>query len=242
MPGSAELASSTAKSYAIESGILSGEHGGSRSDHRRMADCRSSALKRSFDLTIALVTCVIFSPIFILLALVLILFQGRPVLIAHRRLGHGGQSFPCFKFRTMVTNASEALAEHLKANPDARREWETTRKLRDDPRITPFGAVLRKSSADELPQLLNIIRGEMSLVGPRPIVEEEVAHYGPYIQYYLQVRPGLTGAWQISGRNDTSYQQRVDLDTEYARSWSFGRDLKIIIKTIPAVLRSKGCY
>lgn len=242
MSGSAELVSSTTKSYTINSQILSGEPGSLRSDHWHVADSRSAVAKRLFDLTVALLACLVFSPLIVLLALFLILFQGRPVLIAHRRLGQAGRLFPCFKFRTMVTNANEALAEHLKANPDARREWEATRKLRDDPRITPFGAVLRKSSADELPQLLNIIRGEMSLVGPRPIVEEEVVHYGPYIHYYLQVRPGLTGAWQISGRNDTTYQQRVELDTEYARSGSFGRDLQIIIRTIPAVLRSKGCY
>ena len=164
------------------------------------------------------------------------------MLIKHRRVGRGGVLFPCFKFRTMVVNAEDVLQEHLDADVDARQEWSATRKLKSDPRITPIGRMLRKSSVDELPQLLNVLRGEMSLVGPRPIVEPEVHHYGAVIHQYLKVRPGLTGSWQVSGRSDASYARRVQMDADYVRNWSFGRDLIILIKTVPAVLTSRGSY
>ena len=136
----------------------------------------------------------------------------------------------------------DILRAHLAEDDDARREWESTRKLKVDPRVTAMGRVLRKSSADELPQLFNVLRGEMSLVGPRPIVQDEVSHFGQSITHYHRVRPGLTGAWQISGRSDTSYAKRVQLDTDYVTNQSLGRDIMILLRTVPAVLRSRGSY
>jgi len=198
--------------------------------------------KRVFDFSLALFAIVFFAPILALLSLFLLATQGRPIFIRHQRVGWQGKAFPCFKFRTMVTDADEVLQRHLRRNAEARLEWAATRKLKHDPRITALGHVLRKSSVDELPQLVNILRGEMSFVGPRPIVRDEAAHYGQYFSHYMHVRPGLTGLWQISGRNDTSYQTRVQLDVQYVAQRSFARDIGIIVRTIPAVLRSKGSY
>jgi len=198
-------------------------------------------LKRGFDITLATAIILAFLP---LLAIILaaLLVQGRPFLIRHQRVGRRGQLFPCLKFRTMVINADAKLQEHLAANAEARAEWEATRKLKVDPRVTAFGQVLRKSSLDQLPQLINVLRGEMSLVGPRPIVSAEVRHYGSSMSFYEQVRPGMTGVWQISGRNDTSYAQRVALDCEYVATRSFRGDLTILLRTLPAVLAARGSY
>ncbi len=201
----------------------------------------SEPLKRSFDVAAALGILMMFLPLIALVCLVL-LMQGRPLLIKHRRVGRGGGTFRCLKFRTMVVDAEAVLQRHLAENPDAHNEWDASHKLKDDPRVTALGRVLRKSSLDELPQLINVLRGEMSLVGPRPIVPAEVVHYGVHIEHYHQVRPGLTGAWQVSGRSDVSYDQRVALDCEYVASRSFGRDLGILLLTVPAVLKSKGSY
>lgn len=184
----------------------------------------------------------LFLPLIVTLIALLMIAQGRPVIYRHSRMGRGGKSFHCFKFRTMATDGDDLLRRHLAADPIAQLEWDATRKLKDDPRVTPIGRVLRKTSADELPQLFNVLRGEMSLVGPRPIVHAEVAFYGPYIDHYHHVKPGLTGAWQISGRSDTSYAERVQLDAEYAVRRSFGGDLKILMRTVPAVLRARGSY
>ena len=201
----------------------------------------SERLKRSFDFAAAAAILMMFLPLILFVGFVL-LTQGRPLLIRHRRIGRGGQSFPCLKFRTMVVDAEAVLQRHLAENPAAREEWDSSHKLKDDPRITALGRVLRKSSLDELPQLINVLRGEMSLVGPRPIVASEVIHYGIHIERYHEVRPGLTGAWQVSGRSDVSYDQRVALDCAYVAGRSFGRDLGILVLTIPAVLKSKGSY
>ena len=202
----------------------------------------SASGKRLFDIVVGVLALVVLLPFIASMILIMLALQGRPVLIKHRRVGRGGILFPCFKFRTMVVNADDVLQEHLARDSDARLEWSATRKLKNDPRITPIGRVLRKSSVDELPQLLNVLRGDMSLVGPRPIVEPEVQHYGAFIHQYLKVRPGLTGSWQVSGRSNASYEQRVQLDSDYVRNWSFGRDLVILIKTVPAVLTSRGSY
>jgi lipopolysaccharide/colanic/teichoic acid biosynthesis glycosyltransferase len=153
------------------------------------------------------------------------------VLFRHRRIGWGGREFSCLKFRTMQVDAERRLKEYLAANPNARREWLINHKLRNDPRITPFGGFLRRSSFDELPQLFNVLRGDMSLVGPRPIVQEEVAKYQEHFAKYASCRPGLTGLWQISGRNTTSYSERVAYDLEYLRNWSMLRDIWIMIAT-----------
>ncbi len=195
--------------------------------------------KQVMDRCGAAVLLLLLAPLFFLLTL-LIRRDGGAALFRHQRLGANGQMFPCMKFRTMVAEADKVL-EHLLANdPVAAMEWRVTQKLRRDPRITSVGHFLRKSSLDELPQLFNVLRGEMSLVGPRPIVQAEVARYGTEIRYYYQARPGLTGLWQVSGRSDTSYAQRVELDVRYVSNWTFMRDIVIVLKTIPAVLLRKG--
>jgi len=198
------------------------------------------AQKRIFDLAAASLIIVIFAPLFVMIALAIKLFDGGDIFYRHRRIGHNGKPFFCFKFRTMVPNSDQILAAHLKSNPAARAEWTVSRKLRHDERVTGIGHVLRKLSLDELPQLLNVIRGEMSLVGPRPIVREEIHLYGDYSQYYLRSRPGITGAWQASGRSDISYDQRVRIDQYYVEHWTFSRDLMIILKTVPVVLSARG--
>ena len=142
----------------------------------------------------------------------------------------------------MVENGDEVLQRHLRDNPEALEEWTATRKLQNDPRVTRVGQILRKLSLDELPQILNIVRGEMSVVGPRPVVSEELDYYGPAAEFYLASRPGLTGLWQVSGRNDVSYAARVAFDTHYVQNWSLATDLAIIIKTVPAVVASRGSY
>lgn len=200
------------------------------------------AFKRGFDLSTALTALVILLPLFALCALAIWAFDGGSPFYSHRRVGRGQRNFGCLKFRTMRTDSQEALARHLFENPAALVEWNLTRKLKDDPRITPIGRVLRKSSLDELPQLINIIRGEMSIVGPRPIVEAEIEKYGDSASAYFAVRPGLTGAWQVSGRSDTTYAERVRLDRQYVESQNFAGDIVIILRTIPAVFMVKGSY
>ncbi|MBA4775923.1 MULTISPECIES: sugar transferase [Agrobacterium] len=198
--------------------------------------------KRSFDMTSAALALLIFSPIFLLIAVLVKLSDPGPIFYGHRRVGHNGRYFHCLKFRTMAMNGDEILRQYLAANPEAAEEWRATRKLKNDPRVTAVGAVLRKLSLDELPQLLNIIRGEMSVVGPRPVVDEELSYYESAAAYYLSTRPGLTGLWQISGRNDVSYKTRVAFDTHYVQNWSMRQDVFIIVKTIPAVCLSRGSY
>ncbi|HUZ63454.1 MAG TPA: undecaprenyl-phosphate galactose phosphotransferase WbaP [Acetobacteraceae bacterium] len=179
------------------------------------------------------------APLFLVLAS-LVRRDGGPALFRHKRIGAGGQTFECIKFRTMIVNADSALRDLLAHDPDARREWEQQQKLRNDPRVTPVGLFLRRTSLDELPQLLNVLRGEMSLVGPRPIVEAEISRYGGDIEYYYGTKPGITGLWQVSGRSDTSYARRVQLDRWYARNWSLWHDIAILFKTIPVVFRREG--
>lgn len=198
--------------------------------------------KRWFDVGAATLGLLLLSVLIAAVAAAIILRDGRPAIIRHRRLGRNGSPFDCLKFRTMVKNADEVLRDHLAEDPLAREEWENTRKLKHDPRITPLGQVLRKTSVDELPQLLNVLRGEMSIVGPRPIVKEEVPRYRQSIHYYYATRPGLTGLWQISGRNDVTYDERVELDRVYVCQRTFSMDLLIILKTIPAVIKSRGVY
>ncbi len=195
--------------------------------------------KQCIDKCGALILLIALSPLFLLLT-VLIRRDGGHALFRHQRLGAGGRMFACMKFRSMVANSDRVLEELLANNPLAVVEWQATQKLRRDPRITTVGRFLRKSSLDELPQLFNVLRGEMSLVGPRPIVRAEIARYGNEISYYYKARPGLTGLWQVSGRSDTSYAQRVQLDVRYVCSWTLWRDIVIVLKTIPAVLLRKG--
>ncbi|MDQ0391450.1 sugar transferase [Labrys monachus] len=198
--------------------------------------------KRCFDILFALFVLALSAPVILVLAALVKLSDGGPVCFRHKRIGYSGEAFSCLKFRTMAVDADRILREHLEKNPEAMREWIETRKLKKDPRITPLGRVLRMSSLDELPQLLNILRGEMSIVGPRPVVSDEMGHYGADAAAYLRARPGLTGAWQVSGRSDVSYPFRVALDRNYVEQWSMLNDLVIIAKTIPAVFLAKGSY
>jgi exopolysaccharide production protein ExoY len=198
-------------------------------------------LKRWFDITAALAALLLLMPLFCLIALAIKLWDRGPVFYRHSRVGLEGKAFGCFKFRTMVINADEVLARQLAANNEAAAEWQKNRKLKRDPRITPLGASMRKTSIDELPQLLNILKGDMSFVGPRPIVTEEVQKYGSTIEHYFCTRPGLTGPWQVSGRNDLDYATRVALDRDYVENWSFWRDLTIIAKTARVVVAARGC-
>lgn len=195
--------------------------------------------KLAFDLVAAALMLAVLAPVMLAVA-ALVKLDGGPVLFAHPRLGAGGRAFNCLKFRTMAVDADAVLQRLLAADPAAAREWASTRKLRRDPRVTRVGAVLRALSLDELPQLFNVLRLEMSLVGPRPIVRQEAAYYGEAIEYYHETRPGLTGLWQVSGRSDTSYAQRVRLDAWYVKNWTLWHDLAILAKTVPAVLKRRG--
>ena len=165
-----------------------------------------------------------------------------PVIFKHMRVGKNGKSFPCYKFRSMCVDAKQMLEKYLRENPEARMEWERDFKLKNDPRVTPIGEFLRRTSLDELPQIFNVLKGEMSLVGPRPIVQEEVPRYGIHIKKYYSVKPGITGLWQVSGRSDISYSERVALDVEYVVNRSFLKDIQILIKTFDVVFRKKGAY
>ncbi|SOC35863.1 exopolysaccharide production protein ExoY [Rhizobium subbaraonis] len=198
--------------------------------------------KRGFDVATAFVALLFLSPIFLLIAALVKLSDGGSVFYGHRRVGHNGRAFHCLKFRTMRPDGDRVLQAYLQSNPEAYEEWRATRKLKFDPRVTTVGAVLRKLSLDELPQLVNILRGEMSIVGPRPVVEDELELYETAAGYYLQTRPGLTGLWQVSGRNDVSYSTRIAFDTEYVRTWSLTKDVIIVARTIPAVCLSRGSY
>ncbi len=194
--------------------------------------------KRMLDIVIAGTALVLLSPLLLAVTLLIYTTMGRPIVFPQRRLGFHGRPFACLKFRTMVNDADTALRSHLANSPEAAREWSVRQKLEHDPRVTVLGRLLRRSSIDELPQLLNVLRGDMSCVGPRPVVHDEMARYGRYWKYYTRARPGLTGAWQVSGRNRLSYPKRVALDTQYVRKWSVARDLWILVKTIPAVLKT----
>lgn len=197
-------------------------------------------LVRAMDLVMALALLIVLLPVIALTALCIAVSSPGPVIFKQTRIGFGGREFECWKFRSMREDASERLASLLAARPDLQEEWARDQKLSDDPRITALGTFLRSSSLDELPQLVNVIRGEMSLVGPRPIVHSEIPKYGRYITHYLSQKPGLTGLWQVSGRNNTSYRRRVAADVLYARKASFGTDLAILLATVPAVLSGEG--
>ena len=200
-----------------------------------------SPVKRAVDLVGALLLGVVFSPLILVIALLMGLEDG-PILFRHRRVGRGGRSFECLKFRTMVPNAEQILHELLERDPEARAEWVRDHKLRHDPRVTRVGRFLRRTSLDELPQLWNVLRGEMSLVGPRPIVREEMLRYGRYLPTYLAAKPGVTGLWQVTGRNDTDYRRRVAIDTYYVKKQGLLMDLGILLKTVRVVIWGHGAY
>ena len=207
-----------------------------------LARRRNRWLKRIFDLVFTTVGSLLISPILIGLVIAVAISNKGHVIFAHQRVGRNGILFPCYKFQTMIPNAQEALEKYLKENPAARKEWEENFKLEHDPRVTKLGAFLRKTSLDELPQLWNVIKGDMSLVGPRPIVTKEIERYGENFREYSMVLPGITGMWQASGRSDTTYEERVEMDTWYVRNWSVWIDLMYLFKTVKAVFCGKGAY
>ena len=202
------------------------------------------SLKRTGDVVFALAVLTLGSPLLVVLALLVKLSSPGPVLYVQRRVGRGYRRFGCIKFRTMRADADQVLSRVLAESPDMRAEFERDFKLRQDPRITPIGRFLRRSSLDELPQFLNVLLGEMSVVGPRPIVDKEIQRYGPFMDEVLAVRPGLTGLWQVSGRNNLSYPKRVRLDVAYARGRSLRLDLAIILRTFGVLLlpMDRGAY
>lgn len=202
----------------------------------------NAVAKRALDISIATIAIVALIPVLVILTLAVWLHDGRSPLFVQERIGRGGKPFKCLKFRTMVVDANQRLLDHFERHPEALVEWAADHKLRNDPRITPIGRFLRSSSLDELPQLLNVLSGSMSMVGPRPIVSGEIVRYGRYFKNYCEVRPGITGLWQVSGRNDVSYRRRVVLDLVYSRTQSVPFDMMILSRTIPAVLGRKGSY
>jgi lipopolysaccharide/colanic/teichoic acid biosynthesis glycosyltransferase len=197
------------------------------------------ALKVCFDMLVGLILLLFLSPVLIALMLY-VRSDGGPALFGQFRVGRNGRLFRCFKIRTMVVDAEDRLREMLDSDPNAAREWTQTHKLTRDPRITRIGTLLRQTSLDELPQLLNVVRGEMSLVGPRPIVMAEAARYADAMDFYCAVRPGITGLWQVSGRSRLSYSERVRLDVQYVTDWSLYQDFLILLRTVPAVLLRRG--
>jgi undecaprenyl-phosphate galactose phosphotransferase len=194
--------------------------------------------KRLMDVVLASVLVVVLAPLLVAIAVIVATTSSGPVLYRRRVVGLGGVEFDAFKFRTMVADADEAL----RRNPDLLREFEVNFKLRDDPRVTTVGNFLRRCSLDELPQLFNVLIGQMSLVGPRMIVAEEMPRYGDVLARRLEVRPGITGLWQVSGRQEGAYEERARLDFEYLENWSLLGDVAILLKTIPAVLQRRGAY
>lgn len=197
--------------------------------------------KRSIDIAIAGGLLVALSP-FMLAVVGLIRAGGASPLFSHSRIGKHGRTFQCYKFRTMVMDADRVLNAHLANNLEAREEWSRDHKLRNDPRVTALGRFLRRTSLDELPQLINVLKGDMALVGPRPVVHEELEKYGDALREYLSVRPGVTGLWQVSGRNDTGYAQRVALDAWYVRNRSVLLDMRILVRTLAVPFGGRGAY
>jgi len=195
-----------------------------------------------FDLTVATIGLFLVGPLMAAIAVAIWLSDGGPAFFQHSRLGKDGQAFKCLKFRSMRCDGDSVLAEYLAGNPAARVEWATSRKLKYDPRVSFLGRFLRASSLDELPQLFNVLRGDMAIVGPRPIVPDEVALYGSYARFYFAVLPGVTGLWQVSGRSGTSYRRRVTCDVVYVRSKSVLLDAWITLMTLPAVFLRKGAW
>lgn len=199
-------------------------------------------LKRLFDIVATICGGILISPILLAIAFWVYHDSPGPVIFKHRRVGRNGKEFNCYKFRSMCVNSKEVLEHLLATDPEAKAEWDKEFKLKNDPRITKSGAFLRKTSLDELPQLWNVLKGEMSLVGPRPIVQAEVPRYGKYIKEYYSVLPGITGMWQTSGRSDIDYPERVHMDSWYVHNWSVWLDMVLLWRTVAVVLSHKGAY
>jgi exopolysaccharide production protein ExoY len=239
--GTAELADSssiervTARAFDLH---VAGGRG--LPEARRHWSARASA-KRILDVGGAVLLGLVFSPLIVIVAL-LLRWEGGPIIYRHRRVGRDGKMFECLKFRSMVPNAERVLRDVLEEHPEMKAEWVRDHKLRCDPRVTSLGRFLRRTSLDELPQLWNVLRGEMSLVGPRPIVREELMRYGRCLPVYLSAKPGITGLWQVTGRNNTDYRRRVALDVYYVRKQGLLLDLYILLKTPRVVLGGGGAY
>lgn len=207
------------------------------------AEIKHLPLKRVFDIAFSLLVMIIGFPVFFLVALIVGLTSRGNLIYSHLRVGRGGVLFKCYKFRTMYKDADVRLKAILAACPNKQKEWKEKYKLKNDPRITPIGNFLRKTSLDELPQFWNVLKGDLSIVGPRPVVEEEIHQYfGEKAQKILSIRPGLTGLWQIYGRSNTSYDKRIKLDEEYVDHQSLPLDIKLILKTIPVMICRRGAY
>ena len=202
----------------------------------------AQTVKRAIDITVSLTVLVFGFPVFAALSLWVKFTSPGPIFFGHTRIGKNGRRFKAWKFRSMVTNAAEVLQQHLAMSPELRAEWDATFKLQHDPRITSAGRFLRKTSLDELPQMWNVLVGEMSLVGPRPIVEDEIERYKATVRSYLRVTPGITGFWQVSGRNLTTYEKRVELDEFYVRNWSVWFDVYILFRTVKTVMLREGAF
>ena len=198
------------------------------------------SVKRSVDILGALTFFLLLGPVYLAVALAVRISMGHPVHFWQTRMGEGGQRFRFYKFRSMVRNSENILDEYLSKNDVARTQWDTFQKLEKDPRITPLGRFIRKLSLDELPQFWNVLKGDMSLIGPRPCMERQRSLYGKHWEHYCAMRPGITGLWQVSGRNRLSYAQRVELDAQYVTNWSLWLDIKILAKTVTAVISGEG--
>lgn len=208
---------------------------------QNLAKISSRFIKRVFDLFGSLFIIIVLSPLLVYICSK-VKKDGGPAIYGHERIGKNGKPFKCLKFRSMVTNSNEVLKELLLSNEEAKEEWDATFKLKNDPRITKIGHFLRRTSLDELPQLFNVLKGEMSLVGPRPIITDELVRYNEEVEYYLLSKPGMTGLWQVSGRSDVDYETRVYLDAWYVKNWSMWNDIAILFKTIGVVLKKDGAY
>jgi lipopolysaccharide/colanic/teichoic acid biosynthesis glycosyltransferase len=244
----AEYQSPESRTAAIEGSYSYTESVGRSPGTSRSADAAPSGffryrmIKRCCDIFLVLVSMPVMLPILALVSALVLLSSRGPIFYSHRRIRKNGAFFSMWKFRTMCVNSAEVLEDHLAQYPSAHTEWNETHKLRKDPRITPLGGFLRRYSLDELPQLWNVLMGQMSLVGPRPIVAAEVEKYGDCFECYCRVKPGLTGLWQVSGRSELSYAERVALDCEYVNRWSLTRDFTILLRTFASVVNQDGAF
>jgi Undecaprenyl-phosphate galactose phosphotransferase WbaP len=229
-------------SYSYTEALSRPMIGSRRADRLPSELFRYRVVKRCVDVSLILVSAPLVLLALGLVSLMVMLSSPGPIFYSHRRIRKNGAFFSMWKFRTMCVNSAEVLEEYLSCHPNARAEWNKTHKLRHDPRITPIGRFLRRYSLDELPQLWNVLSGHMSLVGPRPIVAAEVEKYADSFECYCRVKPGLTGLWQVSGRSELTYDERVALDCDYVNRWSLRRDLKILLRTFSVVLTQDGAY
>lgn len=206
----------------------------------RVRQSRHVGAKRAFDILFSVLALVFLAPVIGVVALLLRLSEPGPVFFAHMRVGKGGRAFRCYKFRSMRADGADRLAALLAIDPVARAEWQAEQKLDRDPRVHRIGAILRRTSLDELPQFWNVLKGDMSVVGPRPVTMDEAERYGRHFADYCRVKPGITGAWQVGGRSDTSYEERVGMDVDYVRNGTLAGDLRIVAKTVGVVLGQRG--